>query len=87
MGTFDRQIAIKNDYIHFYAPGDEIFDCIVENAIRSYKGMCTAFAAQSCVYWKGFIYTLVNEQPQNMEGKLKQNVKENEQVAIGLGYL
>lgn len=57
MGTFDRQIAIKNDYIHFYAPGDEIFDCIVENAMRSYKGMCTAFAAQSCVDWQGFIYT------------------------------
>ena len=57
MGTFDRQIAIKNDYIHFYAPGDEIFDCIVENAMRSYKGMCTALAAQSCVDWKGFVYT------------------------------
>lgn len=57
MGTFDRQMAIKNDYIHFYAPGDEIFDCIVENAMRSYKGMCTALAAQSCVDWKGFVYT------------------------------
>lgn len=57
MGTFDRQMAIKNDYIHFYAPGDEIFDCIVENAMRSYKGMCTALAAQSCVDWKGFLYT------------------------------
>ena len=25
--------------------------------MRSYKGMCTAFAAESCVDWKGFIYT------------------------------
>lgn len=57
MGSFDRQVAIKNDYIHFYAPGDEIFDCIVENAMGSYKGMCTALAAESNVNWKGFIYT------------------------------
>lgn len=56
-GSFDRDTAIKNDYIHFYAPGDEIFDCIVDNAMHSYKGMCTAFAAESLVDWKGFIYT------------------------------
>ena len=56
-GSFDRDTAIKNDYIHFYAPGDEIFDCIVENALHSYRGMCTAFAAQSNIEWKGFIYT------------------------------
>lgn len=57
VGSFDRQFSIKNDYIHFYAPGDEIFDCIVDNAMRSYKGMCTAFAAESCINWKGFIYS------------------------------
>lgn len=57
IGSFDRQLAIKNDYIHFYAPGDEIFDCIVENAMRSYRGMCAAFAVESKVDWKGFIYT------------------------------
>ena len=56
-GTFDRDIAIKNDYIHFYAPGDEVFDCIVDNAMHAYRGMCTAFAALSDVNWKGFIYT------------------------------
>ncbi|WP_394921777.1 SNF2-related protein [uncultured Robinsoniella sp.] len=56
-GTFDRDIAIKNDYIHFYAPGDELFDCIVDNAMHSYRGMCAAFAAESSVDWKGFIYT------------------------------
>ena len=57
MGTFDRNIAIKNDYIHFYAPGDEVFECIIDNAMHSYKGMCTAFASESSVDWKGFIYT------------------------------
>lgn len=56
-GTFDRDTGIKNDYIHFYAPGDEIFDCIVDNAMHSYRGMCTSFASKSSVDWKGFIYT------------------------------
>ncbi len=56
-GTFDRDIAIKNDYIHFYAPGDEIFDCIVNNAMQSYKGMVTAFAVKANINWRGFIAT------------------------------
>ena len=56
-GTFDRDVAIKNDYIHFYAPGDEIFDCITDNAMHSYRGMSSAFAALSSINWKGFVYT------------------------------
>lgn len=56
-GTFDRDIAIKNDYIHFYAPGDEIFDCIVQNAMQSYKGKSCALATKSEIDWKGFVYT------------------------------
>ena len=37
-GTFLRKLAIENDYLHFFAPGDEVFDCIVDNAINSCKG-------------------------------------------------
>ena len=65
-GTFDRDTAIKNDYIHFYAPGDEIFDCIINNAMHSYKGMCTAFAAMSKIEWKGFVYTYSIEPNERM---------------------
>lgn len=65
-GSFDRDVAIKNDYIHFYAPGDEIFDCITENAMHSYKGMATAFAALSSVEWRGFIYTFSVEPDERM---------------------
>lgn len=65
-GTFDRDTGIKNDYIHFYAPGDEIFDCIIDNAMNSYKGMCTAFAAESKIEWKGFIYTYSIEPNERM---------------------
>lgn len=56
-GTFDRNLAIKNDYIHFFAPGDEIFDSIVKNALGSYKGTCAAFACFSEIDWMGIIVT------------------------------
>lgn len=56
-GTFDRQIGLENDYIHFFAPGDAIFDCIVNNALNSYKGTCAAFAWKTVVDWSGFVFT------------------------------
>ncbi len=57
MGTFDRKMAIENDYLHFFAPGDEVFDSIVNNAMRSDKGQCTALFFQSDMEWKGFVFT------------------------------
>lgn len=56
-GTFSRKKAISNDYIHFFAPGDDIFDCIVDNAIRSCRGQAAAFAMKAGINWMGFIYT------------------------------
>ncbi len=56
-GTFDRQKGLDNDYIHFFAPGDAIFDSIVNNAINSYKGTCSAFACKTDINWEGFIFT------------------------------
>ena len=57
-GTFDRETAIKNDYIHFFAPGDEIFDCIINNAESSYKGKACALAYGTKDFdWLGFVYT------------------------------
>ena len=55
-GTFDRQFGLENDYIHFFAPGDAIFDSIVKNAIGSYKGTCAAFACNADIDWKGFVF-------------------------------
>lgn len=57
IGTFNRELSIKNDYLHFFAPGDEVFDCIVDNAINSYKGTCTAIAVESDFDWCGIVYT------------------------------
>lgn len=56
-GTFDRKLALGNDYLHFFAPGDGIFDSIVNNAISAYKGRCAAFAVESEVDWEGFIFS------------------------------
>ncbi len=55
-GTFDRNLALGNDYLHFFAPGDGIFDSIVNNAISAYKGRCSAFALESEVNWEGFVF-------------------------------
>lgn len=56
-GTFSRKKAIENDYIHFFAPGDDIFDCIVDNAVRSCRGQAAAFAMKAGINWIGFVYT------------------------------
>ncbi len=55
-GTFNREIALKSDYIHFFAPGDEIYDSITDNALRAYKGKCSAIAVNGPIDWKGFVY-------------------------------
>ena len=59
-GTFDRNLALENDYLHFFAPGDGIFDSIVNNAVSAYKGRCAAFALEGSVEWEGFIFNWYN---------------------------
>ncbi len=56
-GTFDRSVALENDYLHFFAPGDGIFDSIVNNAVFAYKGRCAAFALESQINWEGFVFS------------------------------
>ena len=56
-GTFIRKQAIENDYLHFFAPGDAVFDCIVNNAIHSCKGRASAFSFPSSIDWTGIIFT------------------------------
>lgn len=54
-GTFLRKLAIENDYLHFFAPGDDIFDCIIDNAVNSCKGQSCAFGVLSDIDWRGLI--------------------------------
>ena len=55
-GTFNRELSIKNDYLHFFAPGDEIFDCIVNNAMLSSRGQSCSFAVKASIEWVGIVF-------------------------------
>lgn len=56
-GTFDRNVALQNDYLNFFAPGDEIFDSIVNNSLNSYRGTCSAIKVYAGFNWNGFVFT------------------------------
>lgn len=77
-GTFDRKTAISSDYIHYFAPGDNIFDCIITNAENSTKGTVTAFAMKSDICWKGLIFTFSAEPDY---GKLFENNVDLQDIA------
>lgn len=83
-GTFDRKIAIENDYLHFFAPGDDIFDCIIDNSIRSTKGQCTAFFLKAAINWQGFIYSFSAEVNENI---LIKNGISMEEIAYFKNFL
>lgn len=56
IGTYRRDIALKNDYIHLFAPGDAVFDTVVENAVSSSKGQAAAVMIPGPFNWKGFVF-------------------------------
>ncbi|MCF0258258.1 MAG: DEAD/DEAH box helicase family protein [Erysipelotrichaceae bacterium] len=56
-GTYDRNSAIANDYIHFFAPGDQVFDSIIDNAAHSSLGQTTALEIPESFEWEGFFFT------------------------------
>lgn len=72
MGTFSREKAMKSDYMHFFAPGDEIYDSIIQNAVTSYKGKCAAIAVNGPFAWEGFVYSW-SYVPDNV-GLLENNI-------------
>jgi ATP-dependent helicase HepA len=72
-GTFERSVAISDDYLHFFAPGDEIFDSITDNAIYSYRGLSSCFLAASKIKWTGFIFNWRIEVDKSLIYKLGLN--------------
>lgn len=59
LGTFNRELALKSDYLHFFAPGDALYDSIVQNAASAYKGKCCAIAMESSIDWEGFLFSWI----------------------------
>ncbi|CEP66713.1 SNF2-related [Moorella glycerini] len=55
-GTFDRMLAIKREDLLFYAPGDPVFDSIIENALSCGRGRACAFAELGEFEWKGLVF-------------------------------
>jgi ATP-dependent helicase HepA len=58
VGTFLRDEAVKNESLIFFAPNNEIFDAIIENARECARGRCTAFIQSGISSnWCGFLFT------------------------------
>lgn len=54
-GTFSRCKAIEREDLIFFAPSDQFFDSIINNAMEVDRGRCCAFMNSSSVEWKGII--------------------------------
>ena len=54
-GTFSRNKAIEREDLIFFAPSDQFFDSIINNAMEVDRGRCCAFMNSSSVEWKGII--------------------------------
>jgi len=55
IGTFDRDLAIKQENLVFFSPGEPIFDTIFNNAKNHYKGRTAATKIYSDFEWIGFL--------------------------------
>lgn len=56
LGTYDRATAVANDYIHLFAPGDVLYDSVIDNGIGSFKGQTAAFQVKSDFEFSGIVY-------------------------------
>lgn len=54
-GTFSRDLSIVREDLLFFAPGDPVFDSIIENAISSPRGRASAFAEVADFDWIGLV--------------------------------
>ncbi|MED4057765.1 SNF2-related protein [Niallia taxi] len=56
VGTFSRELAIKNEALAFFAPGEPIFDSIMKHAITNYRGTCCAMELVGDFEFSGFVF-------------------------------
>lgn len=54
-GTFSRSKAIEREDLIFFAPSDQFFDSIINNAMEVDRGRCCAFMNLSSIEWRGII--------------------------------
>lgn len=59
-GTFLRELAIKDESLIFFAPTNEFFESIIENARECARGRCTAFLQfNDRINWCGFAFNFL----------------------------
>ena len=56
LGTFDRKTAALREDVLFYAPGDPVYDSIINNAIGCSRGRCSAIGTISDFKYDGLIF-------------------------------
>ena len=76
LGTFNRATAIKREDLLFYAPGDPVFDSIIENAMDSGRGRCCAFTALAPFNYVGFTCVY------NVEPKINHLIENNVPIQL-----
>lgn len=57
MGTFDRAMAGRREDLLFFAPGDDVYESIIENAISNGRGRCCAYSTNGPFSYLGFVFT------------------------------
>lgn len=56
-GTFDRKIAVNKEDLVFFAPGEEIFESIMNNVKEGYRGKSIAIKVNGAPFnWSGFVF-------------------------------
>jgi len=73
MGTYNRALAIKREDLLFYAPGDPIFDTIVQNAMTCYRGRACAIEIEDAPFSYTGLVLVWNVEP-NMTPLVQSNL-------------
>ena len=76
LGTFSRDLAIEREDILFFAPGDQIYDSIISNAIGCWRGRCCAIELNGSFNFSGFIFIY------NIAPRLDALIANNQNVKI-----
>ncbi len=55
-GTFSTDLAVTREDLIYFAPGDEIYESIMKNAKKSYRGRSCALAFKGDINWTGLVF-------------------------------
>ncbi len=56
LGSFDRKTAALREDVLFFAPGDGVYDSIIENAVGCSRGRCAGLEVAGSYNYDGLVY-------------------------------